>query len=80
MKSRDCLTVSVNEAAALLGVSRSSAYEYVRSGQLPAVRLGRRLLVPLAAIHSIACGATSIDPDLEQSQASLKRSDLPQST
>ncbi len=40
------LTVTVEEAAQLLGISRSCAYECVRTGQLPSIRLGRRLVIP----------------------------------
>lgn len=43
-------TLTVEEAAKLLGVSRGSAYEPVRVGELPVVRLGRRLLVPREAL------------------------------
>ena len=39
------LTVSVTEAAKLLGLSRNSAFEAARRGDLPVVRVGRRLLV-----------------------------------
>ena len=41
------LTVSVEEAAQLLGLGRSAAYEAARRGQLPTRRLGRRLVVPV---------------------------------
>lgn len=44
------LTVSVEDAAVLLGVSRGLAYEAARRGQLPTIRLGRRLLVPRARL------------------------------
>jgi len=44
-------TLTVEEAAKLLGVSRGSAYGAVRSGELPVVRLGRRLLVPRQALE-----------------------------
>jgi excisionase family DNA binding protein len=47
------LTISVEEAAVMLGISRTSAYEYVRIGQLPAIRMGRRILVPVAAIERL---------------------------
>jgi excisionase family DNA binding protein len=40
------LTLTVEQAAELLGVSRGLAYEAARRGQLPTIRLGRRLLVP----------------------------------
>lgn len=44
-------TMTVEAAGGLLGVSRSTAYEAVRSGEIPSIRLGRRLLVPTAAIR-----------------------------
>jgi excisionase family DNA binding protein len=44
------LTLSVTEAAAVLGISRALAYELVARGELPALHLGRRLLVPKAAL------------------------------
>lgn len=42
----DRLAVSIQEAARLLGVSRSFAYELCSRRELPTVRLGRRLVVP----------------------------------
>lgn len=47
------LTYSVEQAAALLGISRGKAYECVRTGQLQAVPLGRRLVVPAHAIDGL---------------------------
>jgi excisionase family DNA binding protein len=40
------LTVSVDEAALLLGISRGLAYRLVDAGVIPSVRLGRRIVVP----------------------------------
>jgi excisionase family DNA binding protein len=47
---RDRATISVSDAAVLLGISRNGAYEAARAGQLPTLRLGRRLLVPVPAL------------------------------
>lgn len=44
------LVLTVTEAGNLLGVSRSTAYELVRSGELDSVQLRRRVVVPVAAI------------------------------
>lgn len=44
IEKRLCLTVP--EAAEMLGISRNFAYELVKQGQLPVIRLGKRLLVP----------------------------------
>jgi excisionase family DNA binding protein len=48
-----CLTVSVEEAARMLGISRGAAYTHARDGSLPTVRLGRRLLVPRSALEKL---------------------------
>ena len=44
------LTISVEDAARLLGISRGLAYEAARRGDLPVIRLGRRMLVPRARL------------------------------
>jgi excisionase family DNA binding protein len=44
------LVVSIGEAAVLLGVSRSYAYELVRRGDLRVVSFGRRRVVPKLAL------------------------------
>jgi excisionase family DNA binding protein len=43
-------TVSVERAGQLLGISRGSAYEAVRRGEVPSIRIGRRVVVPTAAL------------------------------
>jgi excisionase family DNA binding protein len=48
------LLLSVPEAARLLGVGVTLGWEMVHGGQLPSVRLGRRVLVPRAAIEHLA--------------------------
>ncbi len=45
------LVLTVEEAAGLLRISRGLAYEMVRTGRLPSIRLGRRLLVPRPALE-----------------------------
>jgi excisionase family DNA binding protein len=46
-------TITIDEAAAVLGVSRNSAYSAVARGEIPAIRIGRRLLVPKAALERL---------------------------
>lgn len=46
-------TMTVQQAGEALGISRSSAYDAVRSGTIPAIRLGRRLVVPTAALRTM---------------------------
>ena len=42
--------LTVEEAAVLLRLSRGTAYEAVKRGDIPTLRIGRRLLVPRAAL------------------------------
>ena len=44
------LVLTVTEAGELLGISRAFAYELVARGELPVIRLGRRIVVPKAAL------------------------------
>jgi excisionase family DNA binding protein len=44
------LTLTVAEAAELLGISRGLAYEAVRRGEISSLQIGHRILVPRAAI------------------------------
>lgn len=47
------LMYSIEEAASLLGISRSKAYGCARSGELRTVRLGSRIVVPSAALAEL---------------------------
>jgi excisionase family DNA binding protein len=49
-------TFSVPEAGQLLGLSRNSAYEAARRGDLPTIRIGRRLFVAKAALDRMLAG------------------------
>lgn len=48
------IMVKPEEAAELLGISRSTAYFLIKSGALPARRVGARLRVPLEALRAWA--------------------------
>jgi excisionase family DNA binding protein len=49
----DEAAVSVDEVAVLLSLSRHSAYEGVKAGEIPSVRIGRRVLVPTAGLRAM---------------------------
>jgi len=40
------LTLTVKEAAKLLGLSRNAVYEAARTGKIPVLKIGRRFLIP----------------------------------
>lgn len=46
-------TISVEDVASLLGVSRGLAYEAVRAGSIPSLRLGARVLVPVGHLLTV---------------------------
>ena len=46
----DRLVLTVSEAGRLLGLSRAFTYELVARGEIPVIRLGRRIVVPKAAL------------------------------
>lgn len=52
-------TLSVSEAARVLGISRAHAYDCVRSGVLPSITLGRRVVVPRQAIEELLARGSS---------------------
>ncbi|MGE0135109.1 MAG: helix-turn-helix domain-containing protein [Dehalococcoidia bacterium] len=52
----EALLVSVEEAAAALGVARTTAWELVRSGALPSCKIGARRLVSVSALRVYAAG------------------------
>ncbi len=52
----DKLTLTVDETAKILGVGRNSAYEAIARGEIPVVKVGKRLLVPKAALEKLLNG------------------------
>ena len=50
--------VTLDETARILRISRASAYEAARRKEIPTIRIGRRWLVPLAALERMLAGNT----------------------
>ena len=42
--------ISIAETAKELGISLSQAYEGARTGEIPSFKVGKRILVPVAAL------------------------------
>ncbi len=49
-------TVSVIEAGRMLGIGRDASYLAAHAGQIPVIRVGRYLRVPLAALDRMLEG------------------------
>ncbi len=50
--------MTVEEAAEALRISRTGAYEAVKRGEIPSIRIGRRVLVPRIALEKMLRGET----------------------
>ncbi len=46
------LLLTINEAAQLLGIGKTLAWSLVQRGELPSVRLGRLVRIPLAELEA----------------------------
>ena len=44
------LVLTATEAARLLRIGRATCYEQIRQGAIPSIRIGRRIIVPKAAL------------------------------
>jgi excisionase family DNA binding protein len=74
------MTVTVKEAARLLGVSLRSAYVLANNGSIPVLRLGRRLVVPRAALERLLGGHQTGLVDGNAAEAPERRVSGPQPT
>ena len=60
MEKLERRTYTVEEAAQILGISRSSAYEAARKGEIPTIRIGKLIRVPADQLDRLLNGETSI--------------------
>jgi excisionase family DNA binding protein len=51
------LVYNVQEAGALLGLTKNAAYEAAKRGDFPTIKIGRLIRVPKAAFHAMIDGA-----------------------
>ena len=59
MESNERLTYDVGSAAKLLGISRNSAYLACLNGQIPHIKIGKRILIPKLSLESMLHEAKS---------------------
>lgn len=55
--ARTRATITVPEAGRLLGIGRDAAYRAAERGEIPSLRLGRRIVVPVPQLLALI-GAT----------------------
>jgi len=56
MQNDKRLVLTVTEVAVALGISRTHDYELVARGELPSLRLGRRIVVPRRSLERLVDG------------------------
>jgi excisionase family DNA binding protein len=49
-------TTTVEAAAKILGIGRNQAYAAAARGEIPVIRIGKRLLAPIAALERLVNG------------------------
>lgn len=49
-------TLSIVQAGAMLGIGRNQAYEAAKRGELPTIKIGKRLLVPRVQLERLLSG------------------------
>ncbi|MCA1844015.1 MAG: helix-turn-helix domain-containing protein [Actinobacteria bacterium] len=59
MDRSERLVLSVAEAAEMLGISRTLAYDLVARHELPALRLGGRIVIPRRPLERLVDGQPS---------------------
>lgn len=52
-KTEETLTLTVEQIARVLGISRGLAYQMAREGKIPTLRFGKRIVVPSKAIERL---------------------------
>ena len=62
----DCQTLSIPQAAKVLGIGRLTAYAAAKNGKLPVLRLGRRLVVPKPALAKLLEQAGTTDKEVSE--------------
>ncbi len=65
------VTLSVEEAAEVLGISRGHAYAAVKDGEIPSIRLGDRLLIPITSLTRMLANSGSFTPRFSAASGSV---------
>lgn len=56
-------TLTAVEAAKLLGIGRNQAYEAIRRGEIPSLRIGGRIVIPRAKLMRLLGEPTADELD-----------------
>jgi excisionase family DNA binding protein len=57
------LTYSVEETARILGLGRTATYQGIKSKEIPSIRIGKRILIPRAALEHLLKNNIALEKD-----------------
>ena len=60
------LTLTIKETATLLGIGRQLAYDKAKTGEIPVLKIGKRLLVPRQALERLLQEPSTVRTGLGQ--------------
>lgn len=58
MQTSERLTYSVLEAAQKLGLSKNSVYQACAKGEIPHIKIGKRILIPKVSLERLLSGGS----------------------
>jgi len=53
MEHSNMKVFTVDEAAKTLNIGLNSAYQAVKNGEIPSIKIGRRILIPVVALEKM---------------------------
>jgi len=56
------MTLTIEEAAKVLGIGRNLCYDRVKTGEIPVIKIGRRLLVLRSALEKLLANPKPLNP------------------
>jgi excisionase family DNA binding protein len=56
------VAVRIPQAAAMLGIGRSTLYLCIAAGEIETIKIGRATLIPVQSIKAFVAGKLSIEP------------------
>ena len=57
------LTYTVDQVAEMLGIGRVKAYAGIKDGEIPHLKIGHRIVVPIAAFNEYLKIASQLQPN-----------------
>lgn len=73
MSARTARTMTVQQVAEILGISRNHAFRSVQSGEIPSFRIGRRLLIPASFLESLLDSSSELSRARETPNSGRRR-------